>query len=101
MIDARPPLGLAGSRENRAFFADAARLSRQVRHVEQAGSIDVPTVVIHGDQDELIPFEMGRAVASAIRDARFIPVRGGHHNDLLALGGARLLDAITRFLAGR
>lgn len=69
--------------------------------LSKAGGIDVPTVVVHGDHDELIPFEMGRAVASAIRGARFIPVPGGHHNDLLLLGGGRLLDEVTAFAAGR
>jgi alpha-beta hydrolase superfamily lysophospholipase len=69
--------------------------------LHKAAAIDVPTVVVHGDRDELIPFEMGRAVASSICGSRFIPIAGGHHNDLLSLGGTRLLDEVTAALAGR
>jgi len=51
----------------------------------KAGRIAVPTLVIHGDLDDIIPYDMGRAVAGAIAGARLVTVRGGHHNDLFGL----------------
>jgi uncharacterized protein len=50
----------------------------------KAGRIRQATLVIHGDEDELIPYEMGKAVTAAIAGARLVTVPGGHHNDLFA-----------------
>jgi pimeloyl-ACP methyl ester carboxylesterase len=48
----------------------------------KAPRIHVPTLVVHGDADEVVPFDMGEAVAHAIEGATFLRVPGGHHNDL-------------------
>ncbi len=61
----------------------------------KAPDIRVPTLVIHGDADEIVPFAMGERVAGAIAGARFMRVPGGHHGDLFAREGSRLLDAIA------
>jgi pimeloyl-ACP methyl ester carboxylesterase len=61
----------------------------------KAPDIHVPTLVIHGDEDEVVPFAMGRRLARSIAGARFIPVAGGRHGDLFARDGRRLLDAIV------
>ncbi len=50
--------------------------------LEKAGRIKLKTLVIHGDQDEVIPYRMGQAVAGAIVGAKLVTVSGGHHNDL-------------------
>jgi pimeloyl-ACP methyl ester carboxylesterase len=68
--------------------------------LEKAAKIRVPTLVIHGDQDELIPHEMGKSVAAAIAGARLVTVEGGHHNDLFAVR-PDLLDAIAEHAKGR
>lgn len=47
--------------------------------------IRVPTVVIHGTDDELIPYEMGVALAKAAPDAKLVPIDGGTHNELPGL----------------
>lgn len=60
----------------------------------KTAKIHVPVLVIHGDADEVVPYDMGREVASRL-DAKFITVQGGHHNDLLALRGGELMDAIV------
>jgi hypothetical protein len=66
----------------------------------KAARILVPTLVIHGDEDGVIPFAMGRDVAGAIAGATFVPVQGGHHNDLFAVR-PDLLDRIARHALGR
>jgi fermentation-respiration switch protein FrsA (DUF1100 family) len=63
--------------------------------LSKAGEIRVPTLVIQGDRDEVIPFDMGQTLTAAIPGARLITVAGGHHNDLFALEGEMLLDAIA------
>ncbi len=61
----------------------------------KAPRLTLPTLVIHGRDDELIPWEMGRDLAAALPHARLFTVQGGHHNDLFALEGPAIYDAIA------
>ena len=64
--------------------------------LSKSEDIHVPTVVIHGDADEIVPFWMGETIARAIRGARLLRVVGGHHGDLFARDGERLLSEVAR-----
>jgi uncharacterized protein len=64
-------------------------------NLAKAKSIHIPAMVVHGDEDEIVPIEMGRAIADALSGARFVRVNGGHHNDLFDREGSRLLDLIA------
>lgn len=59
----------------------------------QLRTITAPTVVIHGDEDPLIPVELGRDVANSIPNARFILVHGMGH-DLPDANLPEIVDAI-------
>ena len=48
----------------------------------KAAEIKVPTLIVHGTHDEVIPFDLGETLSHAIVGARFFPVQGAHHNDL-------------------
>ena len=62
--------------------------------------IDAPVMVLHGDSDEIVPFEMGREVFEAASEPkRFYRIRGAGHNDTYAVGGAPYLDALGSFLS--
>jgi pimeloyl-ACP methyl ester carboxylesterase len=65
----------------------------------QLRSLAVPTTVIHGRDDPLVPFRGGRATAAAIPDARLIPVPGMGH-DLPREVWPQLVDAVVE-TAGR
>lgn len=41
--------------------------------------IDKPTLVIHGDEDELIPVENGKLLASNIKGAKFVVLKESAH----------------------
>ncbi len=56
--------------------------------------IRVPTLVIHGDADEIVPFWMGTRLAAAIPGAHLLRVEGGRHGDLFLRERDRLLAAI-------
>ena len=56
------------------------------------------TVILHGTSDEVIPFAMGRALSAALPGALFVPIEGGHHNDLFAAYGQRVWPQIGSFL---
>lgn len=68
--------------------------------------VDAPALVIHGEEDELIPFSMGEQLFEATRDApwrRFHAVPGGDHNGTFDAGGEpyweawrALLDEVRR-----
>jgi fermentation-respiration switch protein FrsA (DUF1100 family) len=61
----------------------------------KAPSLHLPTLIVHGDRDDVVPFEMGRTLASAIPGARFLPIAGAAHGDIYVRGGATLLNAIA------
>lgn len=62
----------------------------------KTATILVPTLIIHGDADEIVPFDMGERLSREIAGARLVRVRGGHHGDLFARDGERLLTEIER-----
>ncbi|MBN2197343.1 MAG: alpha/beta fold hydrolase [Polyangiaceae bacterium] len=53
-------------------------------NLAKARAVTVPTLVIHGGRDGLVPVEMGRRLASALPDARLVVVEDAGHNDALA-----------------
>jgi fermentation-respiration switch protein FrsA (DUF1100 family) len=55
-----------------------------------------PLLVAHGDQDEIVPFELGVKLFEAANEPKkFLRVEGAHHNDVFA--SSELMDAIVRF----
>jgi pimeloyl-ACP methyl ester carboxylesterase len=69
-----------------AILAAESRLER-LKHVR------VPTLVVHGTDDILVPVENGRLVAAAVPGARFIEIQGMGH-DIPERVWAELADAI-------
>jgi pimeloyl-ACP methyl ester carboxylesterase/DNA-binding CsgD family transcriptional regulator len=56
------------------------RLAREeVDVTDLVAQIVTPTLVLHAQDDAAVPFEQGRALASAIPDARFVPLEGRNH----------------------
>jgi fermentation-respiration switch protein FrsA (DUF1100 family) len=69
-------------------------LADRLKHVH------VPVLVIHGDQDEVVPFELGRRVYEAAQSPKaFYVVPGADHNDLYVVGGAAYFQRLKRFIA--
>jgi pimeloyl-ACP methyl ester carboxylesterase len=58
-------------------------------------TITVPTLVIHGKQDRLVPLSGGRATARAIPDSRLLIIDGMGH-DIPRGAWPRMLDAIEQ-----
>lgn len=48
--------------------------------VRRLGSVKVPTLVVHGLDDPLVPIENGRRVAAAVPGARLLELEGMGHN---------------------
>ena len=47
-----------------------------------APGIHHPVLVLHGDRDEVVPFQLGKALAERFPRARLVRVEGAGHNDL-------------------
>jgi 3-oxoadipate enol-lactonase len=65
-------------------------------------SLDVPTLVLHGDQDRTVPWAMGRELADLIPGAQFVTLPGEGHNYLTsvdALGNVTVRDFLARQVA--
>jgi class 3 adenylate cyclase/pimeloyl-ACP methyl ester carboxylesterase len=62
-------------------------------------AIRVPTLVLHRQEDPLVPVELGRQVAEAIPEARFVELQGGDNMSFFGDSDA-LLDEIEQFLTG-
>ena len=61
--------------------------------------IRAPVMVLHGDQDDIAPFDMGEAVFEAAKPPkRFYRIEGAGHNDTYAVGGDPYYRALGEFL---
>lgn len=70
----------------------------QLNNVENITRIDCPLIILHGDADEVVPFDHGRLVFDAAPDPKqFIPLLGMGHND--DRSDARTIRALRLFLA--
>jgi 3-oxoadipate enol-lactonase len=61
-------------------------------------SIRIPTLVVHGDADILVPTDNGRLIASRIPGAELVEIPGAGHM-LQADAGPRVREAVLGFLA--
>jgi pimeloyl-ACP methyl ester carboxylesterase len=98
-FDADERAELAGRCFDRAF--DPAGVARQLAAVaaspdrsEALRALDVPTLVIHGDADPLVPLACGEATAAAIPGARLEVIEGMGH-DLPDVALDRIADSIA------
>jgi len=100
------PFDEARTRERAAAFYDRANhpegQARQLAAIVAHGSrrealqrLSLPTLVIHGDADPLVPIEGGRDTAAAIPGAEFLVVEGMAH-DLPPGAWPTIVPAIAR-----
>ena len=66
---------------------------------DQLGELRVPALVLHGDEDRIIPLENGRRLAAAIPGARFEELAGAGH--LYPTDEPRADREVLRFLASQ
>lgn len=82
-------------------FAPFLPVSLLMKHrldtIGKAPSIKQPTLVIHGDADELIPITMGEKVKAALPNAKLVRVARGHHADLFWPGSGASPNAAELF----
>lgn len=74
-------------------------LSAKFDVIEKVGKITAPMLVLHGDQDEIIPFEHGQNVFAAAHEPKqFYPIKGAGHNDTFIVGGNAYYERLRSFI---
>jgi fermentation-respiration switch protein FrsA (DUF1100 family) len=68
--------------------------------VEQIAKVRARVFVIHGDADEVVPFQQGEAVFAHAREPKqFWRIPHGMHNSLLSDAGPQYIDKLRGFYA--
>ena len=68
--------------------------------LSRIGNIHCPLLVIHGENDEIIPLEQGRELFEAANSPkRFLSLPATGHNDSFSGSGAELWQSLDNFLA--
>jgi fermentation-respiration switch protein FrsA (DUF1100 family) len=69
---------------------------------EHVARLDVPTAVVYGSADSIVPPGQSRAVADAAAGpVRVVEVRGANHNDPVLLAGSKVVGAVLEQVNSR
>jgi hypothetical protein len=67
--------------------------------IGRIATVRAPVLFIHGDKDEIVPYELGQRLYEAAKPEKdFYTIRGAHHNDTYLVGGKEYLDRFERFV---
>lgn len=64
---------------------------------EQVAAVTLPTLVLHGDQDQTVPYEGGKTLAWMLPNARLVTLEGVGHNYFVG-AGTRANAEVDRFI---
>ncbi len=81
-------------------FLPVGRLLRtKYDSLSKMRDIRVPLLVLHGDRDDVVPYEQGRRLFEAANPPKtFYTIRGARHNDTYIVGDLPYFEAWARFL---
>ncbi|MFL5322448.1 MAG: alpha/beta hydrolase [Myxococcaceae bacterium] len=65
--------------------------------LRKAPDLKLPTLLIHGTKDDVIPYDMGEALSKTLPNVQFFPVEGAKHNDVWKNG---TLERVISFASG-
>lgn len=60
--------------------------------------VSAPVLIIHGEFDEVIPFDMGKRVFAAATPPKFFYPLPAHHNDTYVMGGDAYFQRLKTFI---
>ena len=73
-------------------------LPANYNNLEKVAQISVPKLIIHSEDDEIVPFAMGRKLFDTANAPKyFLRLKGGGHNDSYIVGGKDYFQAIRTF----
>jgi len=69
------------------------------RNINFVSSIQCPSLVIHGNMDEVVPFRQGRKIHRALpHPNELLEIKGASHNNIAEVGGRLYDESIYKFL---
>lgn len=90
-----------GAMAKRHFFLPGIGnlLSGRLNAIEKIRLIQVPLLVIHGDQDDIVPIELGRELFHASETTKsFFTIEGAGHNDTFYVARQAYFDRLKDFV---
>ena len=83
------------------FLPVGSLLRTKYDSLSKMQEIRVPLLVLHGDRDDVVPYEQGRRLFQAANQPKtFFTIREARHNDTYIVGDRPYFDAWARFLRG-
>ncbi|MCF8131129.1 MAG: alpha/beta hydrolase [Deltaproteobacteria bacterium] len=74
-------------------------LPAHYNNLKKIEMITVPILIIHGNRDEIIPFNMGEELFEVAPEPKaFYAIEGAGHNDTWLIGGRRYFETLERFI---
>ena len=84
---------------NRTLPGSGVLFKARFDSLEKIGRVRSRLLILHGDADEVVPYEHGRRLFAAAPEPKgFYTIRGAHHNDTYWVGGEDYWGAWARFL---
>lgn len=88
---AKDPFSVAG------VYAQATAIAEYSLPMETAAKVTVPALVMHGDEDGIVPYALGQELADTLPNTEFVTLEGAGHNYMIA-APAKSEAAIIDFL---
>jgi fermentation-respiration switch protein FrsA (DUF1100 family) len=74
-------------------------LPANYNNLDKIAHIHVPKLIIHSEDDEIVPFSMGKRLFEASREPKyFYTIKGAGHNDAFIVGGDKYFQAFAYFI---
>jgi uncharacterized protein len=74
-------------------------LGAEFRLIDRLPQLSLPKLIVHGDQDEIIPLELGRQVFEAAKPPKsFYVIKGADHNNTYHVGGRPYFQRFAEFV---
>jgi pimeloyl-ACP methyl ester carboxylesterase len=82
---------------------DALGLSevKVLSNLDKIRLISIPTLIIHAEEDFIVPIENGRALyeGSTAKEKRLFTIPNADHNSIMLIGGDSYFKAIGEFVS--
>jgi uncharacterized protein len=83
------------------WFPTSFILKYRFDNVGKLAGIDCPILIVHGTEDDLVPFAMAPKLAAAAKgNVQRYNVQGAGHNDVFEVGGEELGKRVEKFIQG-
>lgn len=74
-------------------------LGAEFRLIDRLPHLSLPKLIIHGDQDDIIPLELGQQVFEAAKPPKsFYVIKGADHNNTYHVGGEPYFQRFAEFI---